>query len=621
MAPKRPRSPAYPLTVIQAVQTVLAYGRVSTDLQRDAETIQVQVTKLEGTIAVRTNPDLPLRDQLKLGGAFYDNGISGTLALEERPEGRKLMERICPRVSIDCDGDCHHTREINQVWITKLDRLARKLQILIDIEAWLRRHGVSLMCMDPSIDTSTGTGRLVFTILASIAEWERETILERTTSGKHQKASEGKWVGGRKTFGMTTDEDGYLVVDETLMEKTGEMAYRMVQSIFDNVALRGSTTWKEAQRTGLSERRIGWILHNRRYKGEGGISSARGEWTAAQRNLPPAIVTPETWQKAQEQLLANRRNAGHVRHYPYLLSGLLLCCEPYDHEPIWLEDGSGPWGRRTKIEGLCGRKFAGRIEKRHKYDKAYAYYYCTRTLKSLTNSQRHGCTAKMIRVGDVEDVVWSLVKQFVLNPGEVMAQADTSRPDLIARLRGELTTVVEQMQRLTTETENVRRSAEEGLRDWDSAAARTRDLHARKKTLEQQRDALEMQIRGLSYDELNAQQSEHTIADLREELDVIEANNDTDAKRTLIQAVVKRIEVRTVDGRSSLRCCLVMGGDVEQLMGSLRNVEAQPVELVNDPQLGHKVSFATQETLVLVELTLPDSPARGGKKGWKEAAG
>lgn len=604
MAPKRTRAgrsgPAFPLTVIQSVQAVLAYGRVSTELQRDAESIKTQVTKLEGTIAVRANPELPLKDQLRLEGAYYDDGYSGTIPLEERPEGRKLMERICPRVNIECEGDCQHDGAIQQVWITKLDRLARKLQILIDIEAWLRCHGVSLICMDPSIDTSTGTGRLVFTILASIAEWERETILERTVGGKHRKASEGKWVGGRKTFGLKTDENGYLVVDETLIERTGEMAYRMVQSIFENVALHESTTWKESQRTGLSERRIGWILHNVRYKGEGGIRNEFGEWTAAEKNTPPELVTPALWQQAQDQLLKNRRNAGHVRNYPYLLSGLLICCEPYDHEPVMLEDGSGPWGRKTKIEGLCGRKFAGRIEKRHKYNTAYAYYYCTRTLKSLTNSQSKGCTAKMLRVADVEGAVWALVKKFVLNPGDVIAQADTQRPEMVERLRGELTTVVGQISRAQTEAENVLRSGESGVRDYDQAVARVREIKAGIRALEKQRDALEIQITGLGVDELDAQRCEYTVATLRDALDMIESTNDMDGKRTLIQAVVKRIEVRTIDGRPNLRCQLATGGDVEMLLENLK----QDGNLRGEPQLGQKLSF-TPQTEVVVEITLP----------------
>jgi site-specific DNA recombinase len=621
MAPKRPTrgrsTPAFPLTVIQAIQVVLTYGRVSTDLQRDTESIKIQVTKLEGTIAVRANPELPIRDQLQLAGAYYDDGISGTVPFEERPEGRKLMQRICPRTSTDCEGDCRHAGEINQVWITKLDRLARKLQILIDIEAWLRRHNVSLICMDPAIDTSTGTGRLVFTVLAAIAEWERETILERTVGGKHHKASEGKWVGGRRTFGLTTDEEGYLVVDETLMEKTGEMAYRMVQSIFDNVALHESTTWRESQRTGLSERRVGWILHNPRYKGEGGIYDKDGNWTAATKNFPPQIVGPDTWQRAQEQLIKNRRNSGGVRHYPYLLSGLLICCEPYDHEPVILEDGSGPWGRHVKVEGMCGRRFAGRIEKRHQYHTAYAYYYCTRTLKSLTNSQKHGCTAKMIRVSDAEDVIWTLVKRFVRNPGDLLREADSTRADMIARLKVELTTTVDRLGRLGTEIENVNRSREEGLRNWDSAAARTRELQAQSKTLEQERDALEMQIKGLGYDEFDVQRSEVLIEQLSNELDDIEARHDTDAMRTLIQAVVKRIEVRTINNRPTLRVHMVYGGNVDALLNDLKADPELRVELQNSlrtaPQLGQGASGGTQNAELVLDMELPEP------RSWKTA--
>jgi len=598
MAPKRIRQrrsgPAFPLTVIQAVALVVAYGRVSSDQQRDDETINIQVTKLEGTIKVRDNPELPLKDRLQLVGSFYDNGVSGTLPLEQRPEGRKLMERICTRESIKCEGDCRGTGEVNQVWITKLDRLARKLQILVDIEAWLRCHNVSLICMDPAIDTSTFTGRLVFTILAAIAEWEREAILERTTNGKHQKASEGKWVGGRKTFGLTTDEDGHLVVDETLVSKTGEMAYQMVQSVFDNIALHKSNVGKEARRTGLSERRIGIMLHNPRYKGEGGIYAKDGTFTAAEKNPPPALVSPERWQLAQDMLVANRARAGGNPRRTYLLSGLLTCCEPYEYISTVDDEGRTRERPSNKIDGVCGRSFSGRhhSDNRDKGGRDYAYYFCTRTLKRVCAANEAGCTAKMLPAARADEAIWKLVKRFVSNPGDLLAEADSSRGEMLAEITRALTDVIDMLSRAQAERDNVLVSVERGFRTWDTAEMRLSEIDHQIQMLERQRDAFEVQVRSLNYESLDDQRSAVAVPDVIHDLDAIERDNDVTLKKALIQAVVRRIEVRSVDGKARMRVHMRFGGDAGQLMTQLR--------LSSKGQFHHQVD--TQQADAIIEI-------------------
>jgi site-specific DNA recombinase len=596
MAPKQRRArtaPAYPLTIIQAILQVAPYGRTSSDVQREDETIKTQIVKLEGTIRVREDPELPLHDQLHMCGAYYDDGVSGTIPLEDRPEGRKLVAQICSHGSIKCDGRCGGTSLINQVWITKLDRLARKLTILLEIEAFLRQHNVALICMDPSIDTSTATGRLVFGVLAIIAEWERETILERTTGGKHQKASEGKWVGGRKTFGLKTDENGYLVVDDTLVERCGEMAYRVVQSIFENVALHGSTAWSEAQRTGLSDRRIGLILHNPRYKGEGGIFAADGSWTAARTNPPPQLVSPELWDRAQERLLVNRKNSSRHRHYPYLLTGLLTCKEPFG-------------------DGVCGRTFAGRIEKRHNYNKAYGYYYCS----------RQGCTARMLRVEQAEQAVWDVVKDAVRDPADFLARADTDRGDLLSDLRRELTHVMGKIQKADTERQNVLRSAEAQMRSWPEAQARIREIMTGVEELETERTTLELQIRSLNMDALDVQRSAIVLGDIARDLDEIDADDDVKAKETLIHGVVKNIEVRRGDDRPRLRITLSVGTTAVVLSGDLRsgqetsdNQQLQSQDPAKLARVGatyaeDNAQTEQEEFVIVREISLP--PSRRG---------
>jgi DNA invertase Pin-like site-specific DNA recombinase len=78
----------------------------------------------------------------------------------------------------------------------KLDRLARSMIHLGQIAEDLHRRGVDLRCLTQPIDTTTSTGKLMFNILASFAEFERDVIVERTNAGLAAARARGK-IGGR----------------------------------------------------------------------------------------------------------------------------------------------------------------------------------------------------------------------------------------------------------------------------------------------------------------------------------------------------------------------------------------------------------------------------------------
>jgi DNA invertase Pin-like site-specific DNA recombinase len=79
-------------------------------------------------------------------------------------------------------------REGDSFIVTKLDRLARSVPHLCEIGAKLEAKGVSLKVLDQAIDTSTPTGRLMFNLLGSIAQFERE--LPRADAGWHRPRPE-----------------------------------------------------------------------------------------------------------------------------------------------------------------------------------------------------------------------------------------------------------------------------------------------------------------------------------------------------------------------------------------------------------------------------------------------
>lgn len=82
--------------------------------------------------------------------------------------------------------------------ICKLDRWARSLTELLLMAGQLEQQGVHLQVLDQAIDTSTPTGRLLFQILGSVAEFERSLAIQRTRDSVAHRRANGGNLGGRK---------------------------------------------------------------------------------------------------------------------------------------------------------------------------------------------------------------------------------------------------------------------------------------------------------------------------------------------------------------------------------------------------------------------------------------
>jgi DNA invertase Pin-like site-specific DNA recombinase len=89
-----------------------------------------------------------------------------------------------------------HLRAGDTLVVWRLDRLGRSLRHLIDTITDLQERGIGFKSLTESIDTTTSGGRLVFNIFASLAEFEREIIRERTQAGLQAARARGK-TGGR----------------------------------------------------------------------------------------------------------------------------------------------------------------------------------------------------------------------------------------------------------------------------------------------------------------------------------------------------------------------------------------------------------------------------------------
>jgi len=136
-----------------------------------------------GRVSTRDQHPEAQHDALRGAGCdevFIDKA-SGKLA--RRPELDRAL------LSANRTGD--------QLVITKLDRLGRSLEHLIELSKDLQTRGVDLVVLDQGIDTSTAVGRMFFQILGSIAEFEHALMSERTIDGLAAARARGR-TGGQK---------------------------------------------------------------------------------------------------------------------------------------------------------------------------------------------------------------------------------------------------------------------------------------------------------------------------------------------------------------------------------------------------------------------------------------
>lgn len=144
---------------------IIGYARVSTESQ---------------------NLDRQL-DALKKYGVdvIFNEKMSGTK--RDRPELTKMLEHMTV-------GDT--------IVVESLSRLGRSTKDLIELTELFKSKGVNLVSLKESIDTNTSTGKLLFTLMSAIAQFERDVIADRTREGLNSARARGR-LGGRPKIDST----------------------------------------------------------------------------------------------------------------------------------------------------------------------------------------------------------------------------------------------------------------------------------------------------------------------------------------------------------------------------------------------------------------------------------
>lgn len=164
-------------------QQVVGYVRVSTEEQAESALgLEAQRERIRAYCLARG---------WELAGMVEDAGVSAaTLSRPGMERVRTIMRR----------------KLAHAVVALKLDRLTRSVSDLQELLEEAERSGVALVSVSETLDTGSAAGRLMVHVLGAIAQWERETIAERTTQALRVKRRRGERVSRHLALGQGTGE-------------------------------------------------------------------------------------------------------------------------------------------------------------------------------------------------------------------------------------------------------------------------------------------------------------------------------------------------------------------------------------------------------------------------------
>ena len=459
------------------------YARVSSERQRQDETIQSQTVGLRELAAER---GLLLAEDL----VFEDEGFSG--ATLQRPALERLRDRAAEgafEVLL-----CHAP-----------DRLARRYAYQVLLLEELARVGVEVRFAKEPERGASPEDELLRQFQGMIAEYERAQIAERTRRGKLHRARTGHQAVlscapyGYRYVKKTEHSEGFWEIDAVQAEVVREVFARYIN---DGISIGELARWLTERgiptRTGKAvwDRSSVWaMLRNTAYRGEAAFGKtktlerhgkptrttrARGERHGrrpARADQPaekwmliavPAIVTEETFELAQARLSQNAHFAKRNTKRPTLLQGILVC----------RECGYGCYRTTTRTT-----------------NKRIYYYRCIGS-----DNYRHiggrVCHSRPIRADELDELVWGEVRRLLQDPTLVHSEIDrrlqaarTEHPTARRReaLERDLTRAEAAITRLIE-------AYQEQLLSLEELRGRMPGLRKRQSTLRAQLDALETEL-------------------------------------------------------------------------------------------------------------------------------
>lgn len=306
---------------------VAAYLRVSSREQTLGYSIENQREKISMYLELFEYEDVKV-------DFFVDPGRSASNL--KRPQLQEMIKRV-------------KNGEYDEVIVYKLDRLTRNVIDVYHLLQMFLERDVNLIAILDNLDIKTANGRLLVGMLAIIAQWERETIVERTNDGLMQMALEGKYPIRGFPLGYYKDEKNFLYIDPKT-KPIIRLIFRLAQRgyIYTEIAYK----IKEEYDFSLRPEYIKKILFHPGYYGKFTYKNI------VFQDVMPAIVTEEDAKEAQRifgmrGVYGKEQNKFIYRHKVY--------CEKCD----------------KMLYGIPT----------YKVNKRYYYYYCKECKKRVNQEQ------------------------------------------------------------------------------------------------------------------------------------------------------------------------------------------------------------------------------------------
>jgi site-specific DNA recombinase len=496
-------------------QSIALYMRVSTEDQADRGTIEAQRDFLRQFASLY---QLPVVDE------YADDGVTGTLPLGERPEGRRLLQ--------DAEAG-----RFGCVLVYRLTRLGRSLKALIEAHDTLAHYGVTIRSAMEPFDTSTPIGTFLFQLLSSLAELDRAQILDQLTRGRDRVARQGKWTGGLVPYGYMVDTGGLLIPSTRLVEVLGMTEADVVRDLYARIAA-GSSGLGEAQRLnalGVPTTRyysnetpregkmwhpgpVASLIASPIYRGVHTLMSRHGE---IERQVFP-LVDEALWSAANAQLQRNRRLPKSNATRTYLLRGLITC-------------------------GLCKSNYVGQVY-RNVNNPPGVYYRCGGGRLANYANRTDRCGGKTIHAAWIEQIVWEDCRYFIRHPAEALAAAQEqlkARQQQVSTMMEERIIYLRALAEKSQERDRVMTMFQRGRLPLKDAEARLDVIAQEEATLRQQCAALDAQKALAEAVETHLVDAQLLLERLQERLDDIDERDDQATKRQVIESLVHHIRIDT----------------------------------------------------------------------------
>ncbi len=463
------------------------YVRRSTDDEHQPYSIDAQDSRLDAYIHSQPGWRLVAR--------FHDDASGATT------KRQGLIKAI----------EAANSGQIDVLLVYRVDRFSRNLRDMVTLLDELDSADVVFRSATEPFDTATPMGRMLVQMLGMFAQFERDTIIDRTIAGMERKAAKGKWKGGRRPFGYRPDPSTQvLVVEESeaaivravfALYTADKLGTRAVAEVLND---RGHRTTNGGKWSGYQITRM---LTNRIYLGE---LTFRGV-TVTSAHQP--IIATDIWKRAERILTARGDNPGYSAStgFDYLLAGRLRC----------------PRCNRSMV----GTRANGRT-------RSYRYYTCW-TRSRYTTAK---CDQPRMDADAVDRAVLdALVSFYSTQRGLIQDAVGLARGRHQAKhgdRRAELAAVDAELSKCAQSIDRYLAAFERGSLDGELLSERLAELRASAGRLRDRRDGLAQAL-----DDVPEAPASEALDDVVTDIgDVIRTGNNNQVK-ALIEALVAGVTI------------------------------------------------------------------------------